>query len=131
MVLLAALLLLAFSAYAVLISLSSSDINQLGGTGLVDVTCPANPCQVTKVSWVLTSSAPYKVDKVNVQWTPAKSGSANYMVYVALYDIFNNVISSGSASQPGSTSAVTTQVDVAPDVNPKDVYKVEVVIVEQ
>lgn len=128
---LAAVVTVASAALAVQISLGSSDVNQLGGTGLVDVTCPANPCQVTKVSWVLTSSAPYKVDKVSVQWTTAKSSGANYMVYVVLYDSSNNVESSGSATQAAASGAVTTQVDVAPDVDPKDVYRVEVVIVKQ
>jgi len=125
------LLLLASAAYAVLISLDSSDVNQLGGTGLVDVNCPANPCQVTKVSWDLTSSPPYKVDRVNVQWTTAKSSGATYNVCVVLYNNAPSPIAHGCQSQGASSGSVTTSVDVSPDADPKDVYKVEVVIVEQ
>lgn len=122
--------LLVTASYAVLISLSSSDVNALGGTGLVDVHCPASPCQITRVSWTLTTSAPYLVDRVNIQWTTAKPSGATYMVYVVLYNDVGTVISSGSATQAASSSAVTTVVDVA-NVNPRDVYRVEVVIVEQ
>ncbi len=125
------LLLLATSAYAVLINLNSADINQLGGTGLVDVNCPANPCQVTKVSWTLTSAPPYQVDRVNVQWTTAKSSGATYNVCVNLYDSASTHLTSGCQTQAASSGSVTTIVDVAPNVNPKDVYRVEVVIVEQ
>ncbi|GBC70225.1 hypothetical protein HRbin01_01935 [archaeon HR01] len=125
------LLLLATSAYAVLITLNSADINQLGGTGLVDVNCPANSCQVTKVSWTLTSSPPFRVDKVNVQWKTAKSSGATYNVCVSLYDSSSAHLTSGCQAQAANPDPVTTFVDVDPNVNPKDVYKVEVVIVEQ
>ncbi|MEM0461254.1 MAG: hypothetical protein QXS96_05195 [Candidatus Caldarchaeum sp.] len=125
------LLLLATSAYAVLINLNSADINQLGGTGLVDVNCPANPCQVTKVSWTLTSTPPYQLDSVIVQWTTAKSSGASYTVCVSLYDSASTLLTSGCQPQMASSGSATTIVDVAPNVNPKDVYKVEVVIVEQ
>ncbi|MEM0444573.1 MAG: hypothetical protein QXO86_02795 [Nitrososphaerota archaeon] len=117
-------------AYAVTISLSSNDVAQLGGTGLVDVYCPANPCQITKVSWVLTSSPPFQVDQVNVQWQTAKTVGASYTVYVVLYDNTNSVISSGSATQPASALPVTTLVDVVANVSPASVYRVEVIIVE-
>lgn len=110
--------------------MTSSEVAQLGGTGLVDVNCPANPCQVSKVSWTLTGTAPFRVDRVNVQWTTAKTTGATYTVYVTLYDSANTVISSGSANQPASSSQVTTVVDVNPNVDPRDVYRVEVVIVE-
>lgn len=123
-------ILLVAVTYAVTIALNSSDVAQLGGTGLVDVVCPANPCQVSRVSWTLTSDPPFKVDKVNVQWTTAKTTGATYTVYVTLYDSANTVISSGSASQSASNTPVTTVVDVNQNVDPKDVYRVEVVIVE-
>ncbi|MEM4190078.1 MAG: hypothetical protein QW544_06155 [Candidatus Caldarchaeum sp.] len=122
--------LLVTTVYAVAIALTSSEVAQLGGTGLVDVNCPANPCQVSKVSWTLTGTAPFRVDRVNVQWTTAKTTGATYTVYVTLYDSANTVISSGSANQPASSSQVTTVVDVNPNVDPRDVYRVEVVIVE-
>jgi hypothetical protein len=117
----------------VLISLSSTNIAQIGGTGLVDVNCPGNPCQVSKVTWTISGSAPYRVTAVNIQWTPASSAAtASYTVYVTLYDSANNVIGSGSATQGGSSSPVTTTVPVSgpSPIDPKNVYKVEIVIVQ-
>lgn len=122
---------LANAAFAVLINLSSAEVAQLGGTPVVDVQCPANPCQITRVTWVLTSSAPYQVDRVNIQWQTAKTSGATYTVYVNLYDNNNVIITGGTATQTASATPVTTQVDVAPNVAPRDVYKIEVVIVEQ
>lgn len=122
--------LLVTASYAVLISLSSTDVNALGGTGLVDVSCPASTCQITRVSWTLTTSPPYLVDRVNVQWTTAKPIGATYTVYVVLYDNNNVVVSSGSATQAASPLQVTTTVDVS-NISPSVVYRIEVVIVEQ
>lgn len=124
------LALLSVASYAVSINLSSTDVSAIGGTGIVDVSCPAGPCQITKVGWTLTTSAPYQVDRVNVQWTTAKSSGATYTVYVVIYDNGGAVISYGSASQGASPNQVTTVVDVS-NVSPRDVYKVEIVIVEQ
>jgi hypothetical protein len=123
---------IAFSAaaYAVAIGLTSTDIDQLGGTGNVDVYCPANPCQVTRVKWVLTSSAPYLVDRVLVQWQTRETTGASYTVYVTLLDSSNAIIASGSATQAASSSSVTTTVDVSPNVDPFQVYKVSIVIVQ-
>ncbi|MEM1948402.1 MAG: hypothetical protein QXF45_07785 [Candidatus Caldarchaeum sp.] len=125
------LMFLANAAFAVLINLSSADVAQLGGTPVVDVQCPANPCQITRVTWVLTSSAPYQVDRVNIEWQTAKTSGATYTVYVNLYDNANNIITGGTASQSASATPVTTTVDVVPNVAPRDVYRIEVVIVEQ
>jgi hypothetical protein len=127
-----AALMTAYAAYAVLISLSSADIAQLGGTGLVTVNCPtAAPCQVEQVTWTISSSAPFRVTAVNVKWSPASS-SASYTVYVTLYDNANNVVGSGSATQSGSSGSVTTSVSVSgpSPIDPRDVVKVEIVIVQ-
>jgi hypothetical protein len=123
---------IAFSAaaYAVAIGLTSADIDQLGGTGNVDVYCPANPCQVTRVKWVLMSSAPYLVDRVLVQWQTRETTGATYTVYVTLLDSSNAIVAGGSATQAASSSAVTTNVDVTPNVDPAQVYKVNIVIVQ-
>jgi hypothetical protein len=128
-----AALMTAYAAYAVLIGLSSANIAQLGGTGLVSVNCPAagDPCQVDQVTWTISSTAPFRVTHVNVKWTPASSAAtASYTVYVTLYDNANNIVGSGSATQSGSTTSVTTSVPVSPNPDPKDVYKVEIVIVQ-
>jgi hypothetical protein len=127
-----AALMTAYAAYAVLIDLSSADIAQLGGTGLVTVNCPtAAPCQVEQVTWTISSSAPFRVTAVNVKWSPASS-SASYTVYVTLYDNANNVVGSGSATQSGSSGSVTTSVSVSgpSPIDPRDVVKVEIVIVQ-
>jgi hypothetical protein len=53
-------------------------------------------------------------------------------VYVTLYDNANNVVGSGSATQSGSSDSVTTSVSVSgpSPIDPKDVVKVEIVIVQ-
>jgi len=127
---LAAVMAVTSAALAVEITLNSTDIDQLGGTGQVDVLCPANPCQVNRVKWALTSSAPYMVDRVLVQWQTRETTGASYTVYVTLRDSSNAIIASGSATQTASSSPVTTTVDVSPDRDPKDIYKVEIVIVQ-
>jgi hypothetical protein len=123
---------IAFSAaaYAVAIGLTSADIDQLGGTGNVDVYCPANPCQVTRVKWVLTSSAPYLVDRVLVQWQTRETTGASYTVYVTLLDSSNAIVAGGSATQAASGTPVTTNVDITPNVDPAQVYRVNIVIVQ-
>lgn len=122
----------ALASYAVVIALDSNDVAQLGGTHLVDVRCPvANPCRIDRITWTLSSSAPYTVTRANVVWNTAKTSGATYTVYVVLYDSTgNNVIGSGSATQPASASQVTTQVPISGNPRPRDVYYVEVVIVE-
>jgi hypothetical protein len=125
-----AALMLAYAAYAVLIDLTSAEVDQLGGTPIVDVYCPANPCQISRVKWVLTSSYPYLVDRVLVQWQTRETSGASYTVYVTLLDASNNPISGGSATQAASSSPVTTNVDVLPNVDPAQVYKVQIVIVQ-
>ena len=125
-----AALMLAYAAYAVLIDLTSAEVDQLGGTPTVDVYCPANPCQISRVKWVLTSSYPYLVDQVRVDWQTRETSGASYTVYVTLLDASNIPISGGSATQAASSSPVSTYVNVSPDVNPAQVYKVQIVIVQ-
>jgi hypothetical protein len=130
---LAAVMAVASAAFAVTIGLTSADVDQLGGTGNVDVLCPANPCQISRVKWVLTSSGPYGpylVDRVQVNWQTRETSGASYTVYVTLLDSSNNPISGGSATQSAQSSAVTTTVDVTPNVDPAQVYKVQIVIVQ-
>jgi hypothetical protein len=127
---LAAVMAVASAAFAVQITLSSSNVDQLGGTPTVDVNCPANPCQISRVKWVLKSSAPFKVDKVRVEWQTASS-TGSYTVCVTLFDGASppTAISGGCETQTASSSPVTTEVDVS-DVDPALVYKVQIVIVQ-
>jgi hypothetical protein len=126
---LAAVMAVASAAYAVLIDLRSADVDQLGGTPMVDVNCPADPCQISRVKWVLTSSYPYLVDQVKVEWQTA-STTGSYTVCATLFDASSNPISGGCATQLASGSSVTTDVDVSPDADPAEVYKVQIVIVQ-
>jgi hypothetical protein len=96
----------------------------------VDVLCPANPCQINRVKWVITATPPFQVDKVKVEWQTRETTGATYTVYVTLLDSGNAVISSGSATQAASNSPVTTNVDVNPNADPAQVYKVQIVIVQ-
>ena len=127
LILLLTLLAVVAVAYSVAISLQGQDIDQLGGTDKVSVTCPVSGCRISEVKWVLTgsTSTPYQVDKVKVYWTPADSKT--YAVYVELYDNNNNLKGSGSGSNPTDGY---TEVDISPDVDPKDIYSVRIVIVE-
>jgi hypothetical protein len=125
-----AALMLAYAAYAVLIDLRSVDVDQLGGTPTVNVNCPAaDPCQISRVKWVLMSSYPYLVDQVRVDWQTRETSGASYTVYVTLFDNSGNPISSGFATQPASSLPVSTYVDVS-DADPAQVYKVQIVIVQ-
>ena len=128
---LAAVMAVASAAFAVLIDLTSADVDQLGGTPIVDVNCPANPCQISRVKWVLTSSYPYLVDQVRVNWQTA-STTGSYTVCVTLFDNASppNAISGGCATQAASSSPVSTYVDVSPNADPAQVYKVQIVIVQ-
>ena len=130
---LAAVMAVTSAALAVQIGLTSAEIDQLGGTGQVNVLCPANPCQISRVKWILTWSSTdgYVVDKVRVVWQTASTATTDsYTVYVTLFDSSVNPISGGSATQTASSSTVTTIVDVAPNVAPSQVYYVEIVIVQ-
>jgi len=126
LILLLTLLAVVAVAYSVTIGLQGQDIDQLGGTEKVRVTCPVSDCSISEVKWVLTGSAPYQVDKVRVYWTPADS-SKTYAVYVELYDNNNNLKGSGSGGNP---TGGYTEVDISSDVDPKDIYYVRIVIVE-
>ena len=124
-----ALLLAVPAVHAVLISLSTSNVEAIGGTGLVTVRCPTTGCTIAKVEWGLQSTAPYHVERVLVTWTPAATGS--YVMYVNVYDNADNILASGSATVTvQAVQAITTTVTLSSTVNPKDVYKVEVIILE-
>jgi type 1 fimbria pilin len=129
---LAAVMAVASAAFAVEISLNDSDIARIGGTGNVEVHCPAagNPCKIDKVYWVL-SFPPPRVTAVKIYWTPAATGT--YDVYVVLYDNNGNMISNGYGSTSEditSTDPTTTTVNLASPVNPALIKYVEIAIVE-
>ena len=124
-----ALLLLLLPVYAVSISLSPSSINQIGGTGLVEVNGPGS---VSRVKWILTNNAPYRVNQVIIKWDAANDGST-YTVYVTIYDNSNNVkaYGSGSTGNQGGSGTIETTINLNTSVDPRDIYKVEIIIVEE
>jgi hypothetical protein len=117
------------AAYSVAISLGSTDIDQLGATGKVSVSCPVSECSISRVKWVI-ADPPYMVDQVVVKWDAADD-TATYTVYVELYDDTLTLISSGSKTGQGGTGVIETTVDVDPNVDPYDVYYVRIVIVQE
>ena len=129
------ILLGASAAYAVTISLSSSNVMPIGGTGLVTVNCPAQPCAVSKVTWTLDTSPPFYVASATVSWTPSQDG--DYQVCVNLYGSDGNPLNNGSGCitkrLPGGTATSTTvpfSGTGSSRPNPRDINKVEVIIVQ-
>jgi hypothetical protein len=70
------------------------------------------------------------VDRVLVEWQTRETTGATYTVYVNLLDSSNAIIAGGSATQAAHSTAVTTNVDITPNVDPAQVYKVNIVIVQ-
>ena len=127
---LAAVMAVASAALAVVIALDPGNVAEIGGTGQVEVYCPAagDSCQVDRVTWTI-SGPPFRVTAVNVKWTPRSDG--DYTVYVVLYNSASSIIGSGSATVSVTEgSPTTTNVDVSPDADPKEIYYVEIVIVQ-
>ena len=127
---LAAVMAVTSAALAVVIALDPGDVADIGGTYQVDVECPtADPCRVDRVTWSI-SGPPFQVTAVNVEWTPRNTGS--YTVFVVLYDsTAATVISSGSTTVSVTAgSPTTTTVNVSPGASPRDIYYVEIVIVQ-
>jgi len=120
-----ALALLVLPVYAVLIELSSSSIDQIGGTGLVEVNGPGS---VSRVKWSL-GGPPYRVNAVKILW--GANSSSTYTVYVTIYNGTGSAIASGSASGQGGSGTIETTITLDTSVDPKDICKVEIIIVEE
>jgi hypothetical protein len=130
---LAAAMAVASAAFAVEIRLDSSDVARIGATPQVRVYCPVagDPCQITRVTWsVAFSPPPPKVTAVNIQWTPAATGT--YTVYVVLYRSDGTTVEGyGSTSVTISTLGSTpTTVNLASPADPRYIYYVEIAIVQ-
>lgn len=123
--LLLAIALVSVASAAVAMSLTTKSV---AGSGTVDVSCPAGPCSAT-VGWRLTSS--YDVDACQVSWTPSFSGKAT--VACIVYDSSGSMLASGSITGQSVTSgtARTDTVPLSQAVDPKDIYRAEVVIMEE
>ena len=100
---------------------------KIAGSGIVNVYCPAGPCSAT-VGWSLDSD--YDVDACKVSWTPTFDGTAT--VACIVYDDSNNKLASGSISESVSANNPTTStVELSSTVDPSQIYKVEVVIMQE
>jgi hypothetical protein len=125
--LLIAVALLSVATVAVALTLTPKKI---AGSSTVDVSCPASgtPCSAT-VGWRLDDN--YDVDACIVSWTPTFSGKAT--VACIVYDDSGTVKASGSISNKDVSNGVaeTNTVELSSAVDPHDIYKVEVVIMEE
>jgi hypothetical protein len=122
------------AAYAASMSLSSSNVMALGGTGSVSVNCPASGCAVSQVAWTVSSSSSTAptISGAKVTWTTAQTSGHNYDVYVTIFS-GTTVVGSGSATQAASGSAVTTSVTITAasgSITPASLDHVEVDIVQ-
>jgi hypothetical protein len=123
---LAAVMAVASAAFAVEITLSSSDVARIGATPQVEVYCPVSGCQITRVTWTL-SFPPPRVTAVNIDWEPAAAGT--YTVYVVLYRSDGTTIAGYGSTSVTVSGPTTTSVPVGA-VNPAHIYYVEIAIVE-
>jgi hypothetical protein len=123
--LLIAVALLSVATVAVALSLTPKKI---AGSSIVDVSCPAAPCSAT-VGWQLNSD--YDVDACIVSWTPNFSGKAT--VACIVYGSSGQPLASGSISNDDVSNGVaeTNTVELSSAVDPSQIYKVEVVIMEE
>jgi hypothetical protein len=131
---LAAVMAVASAAFAVEISLSSSDVARIGATPQVEVYCPSiisGDCKIARVTWTISfPPPPPRVTAVNVEWSPAATGT--YTVYVVLYRNDGTTVEGyGSTSVSISTlGPTTTTVNLASPANPRFIYYVEIAIVQ-
>jgi hypothetical protein len=125
--LLIAVALLSVATVAVALSLTPK---RIAGSSIVEVSCPASgtPCSAT-VGWQLDSN--YDVDACIVSWTPTFSGEAT--VACIVYDSSSAKLASGSITDESVTSGTpeTNTVPLNTAVDPSQIYKVEVVIMEE
>ncbi|MCL7384629.1 MAG: hypothetical protein LZ174_10110 [Thaumarchaeota archaeon] len=123
--LLIAVALLSVATIAVALSLTPKKI---AGSSIVDVSCPAGLCSAT-VGWRLDTN--YDVDACIVSWTPTFTGTAT--VACIVYDSGSAKLASGSITGEPVTSGTseTNTVPLNTVVDPSQIYKVEVVIMEE
>ncbi|MEM1731268.1 MAG: hypothetical protein QXY26_09110 [Ignisphaera sp.] len=123
-----AILLLLLAGVSVLAVALTVTAKGVAGSDKVDVECPVGSyggqdCAVT-VGWVLDNNYEM-VDKCKIEWTPI---GKTVSIACIVYDSSGGFLSSGKATGQSSSP---TEVDLDPNVDPKDIYKVKVVIVEE
>jgi hypothetical protein len=114
-------------AYSVAIDLSEEPPD-LGATDYVNVVCPTpkgDVCQIDSIKWIISSLPPRNVTGVKIDWNP---GSADgYDVFVELYGEHDKYVGGGSVTD---TKDNPLTVNFDPSVDPKDIYKIRIVIIE-
>ena len=124
--------LLAVSAvYAASITMSSSSVMALGGTGQVTLNCPASPCSISSLTWSITGppSAAPTITGATVTMTLAGTSSNKYTVYVTLYGSGSTVLTSASATNIAG-AATSATVTISGSITPAQIQGVEVDVVQ-
>jgi len=117
-------------AYSVAIDLSEEPPD-LGATDYVNVVCPTptgNACQIDSIKWKIpipSPSGPRKVTGVEIYWNPGTADG--YDVFVELYGEHDNYVGGGSVT---NTKDNPLTVNFDRSVDPKDIYKIRIVIIE-
>jgi len=127
-ILLAILIAVAILSAATIAVALSLTPKRIAGSGIVNVYCPAGPCSAT-VGWRLDTN--YDVDACIVSWTPTFSGKAT--VACIVYDDSGSKLASGkiTGEDVEQGSLETNEIMLSDIVDPKDIYGVEVVIMEE
>ena len=124
-------LLAVSAAYAASITMSSSSVMALGGTGQVILNCPASPCSISSLTWSITGppSAAPTVNGATVTMTLAGTSSNKYTVYVTVYGSGSTVLTSASVTNVAG-AATSATVTISGSITPSQVQSVEVDVVQ-
>jgi hypothetical protein len=129
---LAGTLLTVSVAYAASITMSSSSVMALGGTGQVTLNCPVTSCAtgITSFTWSITGppSAAPTVNGATATMTLAGTSSNHYTVYVTLFGSGATVLTSVSVSVAGAATSAT--VVIGGSISPSQIVSVEVDVVQ-
>ncbi len=118
------------TAYAVQLTLNPDSVSRAGGTGIVSVSSPEFDGTINSANFTAGCvDTTCGITGVNIVWDPAETG--NYTIIVILYDSLSNVLATASVSTTvGTLGTTTTTLTFNQPVNPKDVYGIEVMIVQ-
>jgi hypothetical protein len=134
MLLLTGTILTVSAAYAASITMASTAVRAIGGTGQVTINCPMSvTCSITAVSWTINApgTAAPTVTGLTLTFGSALSGTtANlYTVYVTLWNGVT-VQSTGSVAGVTGTSTSASITTLSASTTPSQVTSIEVDIVQ-
>jgi hypothetical protein len=118
-------------AYAASITMSTTSVMALGGTGQVTLNCPATPCSISSLTWGITGppTAAPTVNQAVVTMTLAGTSSNHYTVYVTLFGSGATVLTSASQANVAGASTSAT-VTISGSISPSAIVSVEVDVVQ-